>query len=164
MPNVMQVLKAEISRLARKEARAVAGPARKAGAQLRRTVAELRRSIARLERGNKSLAAQIKACAQQPVAAPGQGDKARVTAKGMRSLRRKLRLTQAEFGALIGVSGQAVLNWEKKTGALRVRQTTRGAILAIRGLGAKEARRQVEAKAQAKAAKRAGARRRRKRG
>lgn len=160
MPNVMQVLKAEISRLARKEARAVAGPARKASAQLRRTVAELRRSITRLERSNKSLATQLKV-GLQPVAAPGQTGKARVTAKGMRSLRRKLRLTQAEFGALIGVSGQAVLNWEKKTGALRVRQKTRGAILAIRGLGAKEARQQVEA--QAKAAKRAGAARRRKR-
>ena len=163
MPNVMQVLKAEISRLARKEARAVAGPARKASAQLRRTVAELRRSIARLERANKSLAVQLKTREQPPAAAADQAAKARVTAKGMRSLRKKLRLTQAEFGALIGVSGQAVLNWEKKSGALRVRQTTRGAILAIRELGAREARLQVEALAQAKAAKRAGARRRKQR-
>lgn len=62
-----------------------------------------------------------------------------MTGRGIKSLRRKLRVSQADFGRLIGVTAQAVVNMEKKNGPLAVRKGTRAAILAIRGMGAREA-------------------------
>jgi len=68
----------------------------------------------------------------------------RVTAKGMRSLRRKLGLTQVGFARLVGVSGQNVYQWEHKRGAIRVRDATKKAIFAVRDLGARESRRRLQ--------------------
>jgi DNA-binding transcriptional regulator YiaG len=65
----------------------------------------------------------------------------------MRSLRRKLRLSADFFGKLLNVSGPAVYQWEKRNGPLRVRPTTRAAILSIRNLGTREAKAKLQAKA-----------------
>ena len=95
-------------------------------------------------------------------AADTAADKARLTAKGMRSLRRKLRLSGQEFAQLVGVTGQAVYAWEKGNGPLKVRAKTRAAIVAIRGIGAREAKRRLAAMndapqpAKAKARRKAG--------
>jgi len=51
-----------------------------------------------------------------------------------------LRLSQVEFGRLIGVSSQSVVNMEKKQGPLAVLKVTRVSILGIRGMGAREAK------------------------
>ena len=58
----------------------------------------------------------------------------------MRSLRRKLHLSAVDFARLLDVTGQAVHMWEKRNGPIRVRHTTRAAILSIRTLGAREAK------------------------
>ena len=58
----------------------------------------------------------------------------------MRSLRKKLRLTQEGFGKLVGVSSQNVYQWERKNGAIRVREATKAAILAMRDFGVREAK------------------------
>jgi hypothetical protein len=76
--------------------------------------------------------------AQPP--APEPVSRAWITARGVRSLRRKLELSQGDFGALVGVTANAALHMEKKAGALKVRQKTRAALLSLRGVGAKEAR------------------------
>ena len=81
----------------------------------------------------------------QPAAAPATGDeKARITGKGMRSLRRKLRLSGEQLGQLLGITGAAVYAWDKRNGPIRVRPATRAAILSIRTLGAREAKAKVE--------------------
>jgi len=67
---------------------------------------------------------------------PTASKAARITGKGFRSLRRKLRLSAAEFGRLLNVSGPAVYLWEKRNGPLRVHQSTRTAILSIRAISA----------------------------
>jgi len=145
MPNVMTVLKAEISRIARKEAKQAVAPLRKPTTGARRTFADLKRRLAAVEKEIKRLAALL-AKMPPPAATPGAGDqKARITGKGMRSLRRKLRLSGEQLGQLLGVSGPAVYAWEKRNGPLRVRQSTRTAILSIRNLGAREARKRLQA-------------------
>jgi DNA-binding transcriptional regulator YiaG len=58
----------------------------------------------------------------------------------MRALRKKLRLSQADFGKLVGTTPGAVHLWEKKDGALSLRDKTKAAILSVRGLGAREAK------------------------
>jgi transcriptional regulator with XRE-family HTH domain len=62
----------------------------------------------------------------------------------MRSLRRRLRLTGQEFARLLGITQQVVHGWEKASGPRRMRGSTRAAILAIRDIGAREARRRLE--------------------
>ena len=86
----------------------------------------------------------------QPQFEPAEGQKARITAKGMRSLRKKLGLTGQEFAKLLGVSLISVYQWEKKSGPLRVRDATRAAILSVRDLGAREAKERLAGMAEGK--------------
>ena len=79
-----------------------------------------------------------------------------MTGKGIRSLRKKLSLSQAEFGRLIGVTPQAVVNMEKKQGPLAVRKVTRAAILAVRGMGAREAKIKLDEKGAVKKTEKRG--------
>ena len=146
MPNVMQVLRSEITRLARKEVKGSVTKVHKPTVQLKHDVAALKRTVAALVKATNIMRGVLeKMVSAQPAEAPEQTEKARLTGKGIRSLRRKLRLSQAEFGRLIGVTAQAVINMEKKNGPLAVRKVTRAAILAIRGIGAREAKAKLEA-------------------
>ena len=168
MPNVAQVLKQEIARVARRETRPAVRPIRKLTAHLRRDVAALKRQVAALAKETGFMRKTLDAVsAAQPAAVPAQMARARVTAKGLRSLRRSLRVSQDEFGKLAGVTGQAVGNWEKKQGPVRLREATKAAVLALRGIGARAAQRllaEIKAKkAQAKKAPRRKGRRGRRR-
>ena len=145
MPNIGLVLKQEISRLARKEIKGAIAPFRKDNAGLKRTVAELKRRVAGLERDNKRL--QKTASAQAAVDAevkPEAVERARISAQTIRTLRNKLGLTQVELAKLLGVSGQTIYQWESKDGPLTLRSAPKAAIIAARGLGAREARAQLE--------------------
>jgi DNA-binding transcriptional regulator YiaG len=68
----------------------------------------------------------------------------RFSSRGICALRKKLRLSQADFGRLLGTTPGSVHLWEKKQGALNLRDKTKAAILSIRGLGAREAREKLE--------------------
>ena len=157
MPNIAKVLKEEIARISRKEAKALVNKVHKPTLKLRGYVADLKRRGALLEKEVKRLKALMARVEQaQPAAAPQEADRIRITAKGMRSLRRKLGLSQVKFAVLLGVSTQIVQIWEKKSGALRVRESTKAAIRAIRGLGARQAQQRLdEMKAAKKTSKRA---------
>jgi len=145
MSTFAKSFKEEVTRLARKEAKAAIAPIRKPTGATRSALADLKRRVATLEKETRRLAALLEKV-PQPAAAPAAGEKARITGKGMRALRRKLRLSADLFGKLLGVSGQAVYQWEKRNGPLRVRQPTRAAILSIRTLGAREAKARLQAK------------------
>lgn len=145
MPNVGQVLKQEFARLAKKEVRAGTTALKADSVKLKKANADLKRRIAQLEKDNRRLvAAEDKRLKEAPQVAPQKAEKARITAKGMRSLRKKLGLSQAGFATLLGVSSQSVQLWEKKEGALAVRDATRAAIVSIRGIGAREAKARLE--------------------
>jgi DNA-binding transcriptional regulator YiaG len=159
MSNVMKVLRDEITRLARKEVKASVSKVHKPTVQLKHDVAALKRIVVALAKDNRRLQGIMDQIVKnQPAQASEETGKARLTGKGIRSLRRKLRLSQVDFGRLIGVTAQAVVNMEKKNGSLAVRKVTRAAILAIRGIRAREAAsRLVEMKVEKKVpAKRRG--------
>ena len=81
----------------------------------------------------------------RPVTEEGESDvKRRFSAKGVRSLRRRLKVSQAEFAKLLGVSAQAVYLWEGKSGPLALRQETRKALANLRGLGRREIKKMLE--------------------
>ena len=145
MPNIAAVLKAEILRLSGKAVRSAVTPLKNEKVTLKKAVRDLRRRVENLEQDNEILMAEQKRHRQLVVGAiPADDLRIRVTGKGMRSLRRRLRLSQREFARLTGVSAQNVYQWERKQGAIRVRDTTKKSIFAIRELGAREAKRRLE--------------------
>jgi len=146
----MKSLKQEISRVARKEARGMVGPLRRPSVAARSAIADLRRRVAALEKANRSLQADAAklAAAMPPPEVPAE---VRVTARSVRAMRRRLKLSAAEMGALLGVTDQAVYNLEKGTGRRRVRPATSAAFAALRGVGAKEAKQRAEEALKAKA-------------
>jgi DNA-binding transcriptional regulator YiaG len=153
MPNIGKTIKEEIVRLARKESKAATRPLRASTFAFRRGIAALKQQVVAMEKQIKQLQKGSSAPALDG-AAPDAGDrKARITAKGLRSLRKALRLTGKEFGKLLGVSTQAVYAWERKEGPIRLRQTTRAAVVSARGLGARGARARLNENAAATPAK-----------
>lgn len=133
MANLTQVLKNEITRLARKEIRLGVEPLRKSNAALRTDIAKLRKQLADQAR---ELAALRKGAAGQgkrtaPAATPDAAPKQRISTDGIKSLRAKLGLTAEQMGALIGVSGQSVYLWER--GTTKPRAKPIAALIALRG-------------------------------
>jgi DNA-binding transcriptional regulator YiaG len=141
MSNVAKVLKAEIMRISRKEAKAATQGIGKSNTWLRKIVADLKKRVVLLEEENKRLVAAMR---KYPVESPQKPDEetnqSRLTSKGIHSLRGRLGLSQADFGKLLGTTGHSVYLWEKKKGPLRLRDKTKAALLSIRGLGTKEAK------------------------
>lgn len=140
MPNLSSVLKSEITRLARKEIRSAVDPLRKANAGYRREIAELKRQVASLQRDLKAASRAPKGTAPAEEA-PKAGT--RFVPKGLKSLRARLGLSAADFGLLVGASGQSVYNWE--AGKTVPRASQRAALAAVRGMGKREAAKRLEA-------------------
>ncbi len=163
MANFAKLVKDEISRIARREAGRAVDPVRKPSKALRRSAADLKRRVAALEAEVRFLKKELGRLAGTVQSeGPKGAEKARITAKGMRSLRRRLRLSGLDFAKLLGITPQMVYTWDKASGPLRVRQTTRAAVLAVRGLGAREAKRRLaEMKGERKATRKRGRRTRR---
>jgi DNA-binding transcriptional regulator YiaG len=145
MPNVEKALKAEISRISRKEIKSAIGHIGRSHTNVRKTVADLKKRVASLEKENKRLVAEARKGKKDfPKKPPEEQEMTRFTSKGIRSLRSRLRLTQADFAKLVGATTHSVYLWEKKEGALKLRDKTRAALLSIGGLGAGEARAKLD--------------------
>lgn len=139
MPNIAQVLKEEIARLARKEVRAETD-------SLKKTVSTQRSDIARLKKEIATLQRQVKRSTKNVPAAPqatSQEDTGfRFSAKGLASNRERLGLSAEQYGALVGVTGQSIYKWE--AGKARPRASQIPAIAQLRGIGKREAAKRLE--------------------
>jgi DNA-binding transcriptional regulator YiaG len=145
MPSVAEALKGEIKRISRKEVRSAIEGLEKSNHNLKKTVIDLKKRVASLEKENKFLTKETRIVkAEPPEEEHGDGRKGRLTSKGIRNLRSKLHLTQTDFAKLVGASPQSVHLWENKEGTLNLRDQTKESILSIKGLGAKEARAELE--------------------
>jgi len=134
MPNLSQLLKAEISRISRHEIKTAFKPLHGSIVSLKKNIVELKRKVADLEAENRRLQSLNKKVQDQvPEAAPEEMDSARIKAKTIRKLRDKLGLSQQQFARLIGISSQNVFVMEHKQGRLRFRGDTLKNILASRG-------------------------------
>jgi DNA-binding transcriptional regulator YiaG len=146
MSNVVNVLKAEIARISKREAKSVTQGIGKSNVWLRKTVSDLKKRLVLLEKENRRLVATVMKfqVAQPEKVYEQEGKRARFTSRGIHSLRGKLGLSQADFGKLLGTTPHAVYLWEKKEGALNLRDKTKAAILSIRGMGAREAKEKLK--------------------
>ena len=137
MSNIASALKEEIARVARKEIRRETSLLKRSStthrseiAALKRRVRELERQLRRAVRGGERA---VPAAANEDAVAPGT----RFSAKSMAAQRKRLGLTAAECGLLIGASAQSVYNWED--GKVRPRAQHLPAIFALRNLGRRQA-------------------------
>lgn len=138
MPNIGAVLKQEITRIARKELRGVIAPVRKAGVTQRRAIARLKRQVAALERQVKVLGAPPK---RDTASAPAEQPSFRFRPTTVVKHRQRLGLSAEDFGALVGVSGQTIYNWER---GKRPRAKQLAVLSAIRQLGKRPALARLE--------------------
>lgn len=133
--NIASVLKSEISRIAKKEIRGEIQALKKASAQYRSDIAALKRRAAELERKVARLSKG------KPVKAEAAGDEPaaglRFSAKGFGTQRKRLGLSAADLGAILGVSGQSVYKWED--GKARPRASQLPAIASLRKMGKRQA-------------------------
>ncbi len=137
MSSFADQLKSEIARIARKEVRAETKALKKANAQYRSDIAALKRKLVELERAlARQAKAGGKARAQAATEEAADGPSLRFRVAGFANLRKKLGLSAAEMGQLIGVSAQSVYHWE--TGKTRPRASQLAAIAAVRHLGKRE--------------------------
>lgn len=139
MSSFADLLKSEIARIARKEVRAETKALKQANTQYRADIAALKRRLIALERAlarqaTSGRTATPAAAADDGATSPAQGLRFRVA--GFASLRKKLGLSAAEMGQLIGVSAQSVYHWE--AGKSRPRASQLAAIAGVRKLGKRE--------------------------
>ena len=139
MPDLVSVLKAEIGRLARKEVKSETAVLKRAMTGYRRDIAALKRQVAELERRMKQLGRAPKA---SPIETADEADGLRFRAGGFAQHRKRLGLSAAEMGRLLGTSGQSVYKWE--LGKARPRRSYLPAIAALRKMGKREAAERLE--------------------
>ena len=146
MPNVAQVLKGEMQRIARKEAKAMVTPIKKENARLRQQVKTLQATIRDLQRGHKQTAKLVQPLKPETNSAEdAKTSRVRPTGKSIFKLRQKFGVSQGDMGKLLGVSTNTILNWEKSEGPLKLRTASRDAFACVQKRGAKAARAQLEA-------------------
>ena len=133
--NIASILKSELSRVARKEVRGESGPLKKSSAKLRSDVAALKRRMVELEklvrqsnRGGK----RAEATGDAPA-----GAVARFSGKGLAAQRKRLGLSAANFGKLLGVSGASVYLYEENK--TRPRPALMQAIAEVRKMSKRQA-------------------------
>lgn len=152
MSTVMLELKAEISRLARREIKKSLAPVRRINAAQRGLIAGLRRQVAALQKELKAVGKTVAAGAATAVpsgAGPDAGVRFWITGKGVRALRKRLGLTQTELGRLIGVSIATVVNWERTSGKVAIRRKAiMGQLRDLRTLNKRTAAKQLKKRPQ----------------
>jgi len=155
MPDIGKVLKQEIARLARKQAKAQIADVKRDAVRLKKSVAELKRQVSALTRENRRLAQEVMPVVRSQTAAAvaKTAPTMRITSRTVRTLRRKLGLSQANLAALLGVTSQSVVNWEGGKGRLRLRSRTLTALASVRDIGRREAKRRLAALSQSQGGK-----------
>ena len=142
MANLAAAIKEEIRRLAKKEIKAETGSTKQSVAQYRREIAKLKRQVREQEKKIAFLESQERKRLEQPEAAEEPLEAVRFSARSVRAQRERTGLSAADYAKLVGVSALTIYNWEQ--GKTRPRKEQLAALVAIRGIGKREALRRLE--------------------
>jgi DNA-binding transcriptional regulator YiaG len=137
MTTLAIALKDEIRRLARKEIKAQTRTTARAVAQYRREIAWLKRQQRELEKRIAFLEAQTRKNGQSSSAPAELNGDSRFSARSVTAQRQRTGLSAANYAKLVGVSPLTIYNWEHKKS--RPRKEQFAALVALRGLGKREA-------------------------
>ncbi len=142
MGKVETIIKSEIMRLAKKEMRKSFVPLNRDVRSLKGIVSHLRKTVIGLQR----FAAQQEKESQGkkiPLEVnPEEMKKARFSPRLIKTLRKRLRMSQKEMALLAGVTVGAIYQWEK--GIFEPRGDKKRVLVALRKLKRREARRLLE--------------------
>ena len=113
-------------------------------------VRDLKREVSRLTKANSALEKQVarlaahadKQAAKGIRASEAEVEAARIGPRSIASTRKKLKLGRREFALLAGVSMSSIYLWE--TGESRPTGQSRAALVGLRNMGARDARRILE--------------------
>ena len=143
MPNIASILKNELSRVARKEARSETLGLKKAAATHRKEIAALKRRTQALEQQLRHVGKTVAKAVQPPETEP-PSETRRFSAKSLASQRRRLGISAADCGLLLGASSQSIYNWEE--GKTRPLARHLPAIVALRTLSKPNAAAVIESR------------------
>jgi DNA-binding transcriptional regulator YiaG len=138
MPNIAAILKQEISRLARREVKAQVVKTQKAAVQYRRDIAKLKQQLDQQEKTLRLLRREVEQQrGSEPIDAEESFEGIRFSARSVKAQRQRIGFSAADYGRLVGVSGLTIYNWEH--GKSRPRKAQMAALVAVRGIGKREA-------------------------
>jgi DNA-binding transcriptional regulator YiaG len=135
MPNINAVVNEQIRRLARREITASTKTIKRATGHYRRDIAALKRQVAQLTKLVGTLQKQMPA--PSPTLPAEVLQKARLRVSGLKAHRARLGLSAKDYGKLMGVSGLTIYHWE--AGKSKPRRSQLAKIVAVRGIGKREA-------------------------
>ena len=142
MGKVGSIIKSEIIRLAKREMRKLSVPLGRDVRSLKNTVSQLRKSVLAIERFVVQKQKELSKREIRLEAPPEELKKSRFSPRLIRSLRKKLRITQKELAVLAGVTVGAVQKWE--TGKFRPKNDKRAALVGLKKLGRQSVRKLLE--------------------
>jgi len=142
MADLAGALKEEIRRLAKKVVKAETGSTKQAVAQYRREIAALKRQLREQEKKIAFLEDRERQRLGQPEGAGDVAEGARFSAGSVKAQRKRLGFSAADYAKLVGVSPLTIYNWEK--GKTRPRPEQLAALVAVRGIGKREALARLE--------------------
>lgn len=141
MAKIEAAIREGILRGARREVRRMTAPLRRELGRLREVVRRLRADVAAAReaagRAERARAGEP----WRPVATEAELQRARLSPRLIRTLRRRLALSQAGLARLVGVSAAAVVQWER--GRSTPTDQNRSAIVGLRRLGRREVKQRL---------------------
>jgi DNA-binding transcriptional regulator YiaG len=137
MTTLAIALKDEIRRLARKEIKAQTAKHSRAVVQYRREIAKLKRQQREHEKKIAFLEGQSRKIHGLPTEPVKQNGETRFSARSVKAQRQRSGLSAAAYAKLVGVSSLTIYNWEHNKS--RPRKEQFASLIAMRGLGKREA-------------------------
>jgi len=142
MGKVEGIIKSEILRLAKREIRKISVPLGRDVRSLKSVVSQIRKTVMALERFATQQQKELSK-RKVPLEATSEEIKiSRFSPRLIRSLRKRLGVTQRELAILCGVTVGAIHQWE--SGMFKPRGEKKGMIVALRKLGRREVRNLLE--------------------
>ena len=136
------IIRAEIIRLAKREVRKISAPLGRDVRSLKGLMSGIRKSLYALERLGARQQKEMGSGGLRLEATPDQVKGARFSPRLIRSLRKRLGITQDELAMLAGVTVGAVHQWEM--GKFQPRNDKKGVLVALRGHGRREIQKLLE--------------------
>lgn len=141
MSNITNYLKDMICRLAKREIKNNTASTKRAVVQYRKDIAKLKRQLQAQEKEIRLLKSQESKGVDEPPANEEALDNIRFSARSVKAQRNRLKLSAADYGKLVGVSGLTIYSWEH--GNARPRKAQLAALVAVRGIGRREAQAKI---------------------
>jgi DNA-binding transcriptional regulator YiaG len=138
-------IKSEIVRLVKREMRKTSVPLRRNVRLLKNTVSQIRRAVLALERFAAQQQKELKKRKMPLEATPEEVKKSRFSSRLIRSLRKKLGISQKELAILAGVTVGAAHLWEK--GKFKPKDEKKAVMVALRKLGRRDVKKLLEERA-----------------